>query len=564
MGRGDQGGDVAQLAGVLAAVLAEIGAGTDPLRVHLSAACVEMDGAVGPAGAAALAGTSGAVGGARVVLGPGIDIDPAAPFGVLLIDPDPADRHALVARMLDAGGRYLGADRTTLLPGSRTVFAEPIPLDLPTGRRRASTMGGTRPFAAIGAVVLVERRPGAAASIEALSTAEGCARLLGRAGALDEFGSAALDTVGPVAAGASFWQLVHDDLDAAAALIGGVRPREGRDTVTLCRLDHLGTGRGRAASRMVRFDHGAVLADGSTGQIDAIDDTAADALEVALRGAGRPGSPDDLYGLPDTPRRPAGPGPVNTIAPDGPVGAVPAPIVGGGAAGRVEDVLAQVADLFEAVRSQPVVLGDLVQLHDTAAPGPASPLQRVDLLVDRGVVDQLAEQLEAAGLRLVPHRIEVGESGSSVEWQVPGGGAVVGLHWQLAVGPFGELVDHDELSRRSVPVAIGARWFRALHPEDRFVLACVQVASADRPTPAQMRAVVLSAPRDEVLMASALEASERWGATRTVLAAVRTTDAALPGMPDWLVARARPGATGVVTEETPARRRRSIPGRRRR
>ncbi len=127
--------------------------------------------------------------------------------------------------------------------------------------------------------------------------------------------------------------------------------------------------------------------------------------------------------------------------------------------------------------------------------------------------------------------------------------STVRLHARLAVGPFGELVDHDELRGRSVPVQLGGSWARALRPDDRFVLTCL--ALGPRPeacSPWALRRVVLAAPRTDAMQVAALEASERWGATGAVLAAVRAADDALGGLSPWLVERAR-------REAGPSRRR---------
>ena len=225
---------------------------------------------------------------------------------------------------------------------------------------------------------------------------------------------------------------------------------------------------------------------------------------------------------------------------------------------QAEEALERLVGLLEGAGSVPVVLGDVVQAHDGLLPLDATVADRVDLLVEHAEVEGLAELLDANGYELAPQR--VGAAGSSVAWTDPDGVLVV-LHWQLAVGPFGELVDHDVLLDRSVPCDIRGRWYRALHPEDRFVLACVRAGMAQRPTVDQLRSVVLTAPRDELMMAAALEASERWGATRVVLSAIRAADSALPGIAPWLVARARPGATGAGPDRAAApepRRRRLI------
>ena len=88
------------------------------------------------------------------------------------------------------------------------------------------------------------------------------------------------------------------------------------------------------------------------------------------------------------------------------------------------------------------------------------------------------------------------------------------LHARLAVGPFGELVDPDELRGRSVPVQLGGSWARALRPDDRFVLACLALGPRpDSWSPWDLRRVVLAAPRTDAMQVAVLEASERWGAT---------------------------------------------------
>jgi hypothetical protein len=59
------------------------------------------------------------------------------------------------------------------------------------------------------------------------------------------------------------------------------------------------------------------------------------------------------------------------------------------------------------------------------------------------------------------------------------------------------------------------------------------------PSIAQLREVVMTAPSSEELLMSAVECSGRLGATSKVFSAVRQADEALPGLPVWLVQRAR-------------------------
>jgi hypothetical protein len=555
--RGEVGGGagVTSLTASLSAALLDAAVRTDPLRLHLDAANVELDDRLG------------------------------APFGLVLVDPDATSRHHLVAAMLRDGARYLSADRTLVLPGSRANVALPTPLWSTDGWTRGSAGSSLVTATRSRAVVFVRRDPGAAAGMQRLATAEGCARLVSGTGALERFGSAALDAVAALCAEATFWELVHDDLSAAADLLTTVSPATTRELVTSCRLDRPQDGvvggptdeegrarsdavrRGRAALRTARFDRAAVCVDGDVGSVAVIDDEQADQLEQQL------------------PRPPAGPAEARLGLPNSPRDGLDATHWSTGSDGvalqrlRVESALERLVDLLEGAGSVPVVLGDVVQAHDGLLPMDATAVDRVDLLVEHAEVEGLAEVLEAHGYELSPQRVGAGAAGSSVAWTDPvrhavaapatepapasddERGVLVVLHWQLAVGPFGELVDHDELLDRSVPCQISGRWYRALHPEDRFVLACVRAGMAQRPSLEQLRSVVLTAPRDELMMAAALEASERWGATRVVLSAIRAADVALPGIAPWLVARARPGATGAGPDQDAApepRRRRLI------
>ncbi len=561
--RGEVGGgaDVPALIASLSGALLDVAVRTDPLRLHLDAANVELVDRLG------------------------------APFGLVLVDPDATSRHWLVAAMVRSGARYLSADRTLVLPGSRANVALPTPVWSADGWTRGSAASSLAPATRSRAVVFVRRDPSAPAGMQRLGTAEGCARLVSSTGALERFGSAALDAVAALCTEATFWELVHDDLSAAAGLLTSVSPASTRELVTSCRLDRPEDGpgqgsaeedgrdrsdavrRGRAALRTARFDRAATCVDGSVGSVTVIDDEQADQIEQRL--PRRPSTAAEArLGLPNSPR-------------DG-LDATHWSNGGDGVAAqrlRAESALQRLVELLEGAGSVPVVLGAVVQAHDGLLPIDATAVDRVDLLVEHAEVEGLAEVLEAHGYELAPQRVGAGAAGSSVAWTdpvrsadpvpsaepvpsadpAPGAdderGVLVVLHWQLAVGPFGELVDHDELLDRSVPCEISGRWYRALHPEDRFVLACVRAGMAPRPTVEQLRSVVLTAPRDELMMAAALEASERWGATRVVLAAIRAADVALPGIAPWLVARARPGATGAGPDRAAApepRRRRLI------
>jgi hypothetical protein len=232
---------------------------------------------------------------------------------------------------------------------------------------------------------------------------------------------------------------------------------------------------------------------------------------------------------------------------------------------RIESVLRDVLERAESVGVVPLVLGDPVHAHDGVLPVDFTDAERVDLLVDRPELPRVTRALGAAGYRVTPlepapspaeaaddaphipdHVILTAPSGSD-----SAGTVTVKLHSSLAVGPFGELVPPEELHERSVPFRLGDRWCRALHPEDRFVLTCVLVDQDPAHSSIQdLRDVVLTAPRAEALMQEAMEAAERWAATRSVIRTIRRVDAEMPGIPPWLVDLSR-------RESEDVRRRRS-------
>jgi hypothetical protein len=223
------------------------------------------------------------------------------------------------------------------------------------------------------------------------------------------------------------------------------------------------------------------------------------------------------------------------------------------------DLLEELLGAFEERGIEPLVVGPAVLVHDGPVPCGLVELDSVELLVAGGDLPEAegalaalhGASLESAGHEVAAAAEPTGDDEalsehrpaavrSSVVAVVERSGVVsrAVVRDRLAAGPFGELVDHDELLDRAVPIRVGSRWVRALHPDDRFVHACAEVAGADRAPVGSLRRVVLSAPASRSGMAAVLEASARWGATRQVLDAIRVVDAALPGLSHWLVERA--------------------------
>ena len=207
----------------------------------------------------------------------------------------------------------------------------------------------------------------------------------------------------------------------------------------------------------------------------------------------------------------------------------------------IESTLHQVLDVAAQHSIVPIVLGSGVVAHDGTLPADFTDAEQVDLLIDPDGLSTLLHALVAAGFeQVIPPPSDGPDLPVAHEVVRPGDVPVtVQLRTRLAVGPFAALVNHEELHDRSVPVWIGTRWCRALHPEDRFVFTCVQLdLDTSHSTVQDLRDVVLSAPRIEANMAQALEASERWGSTISTLASLQRVNAVMPGLSPWLVERA--------------------------
>ena len=207
----------------------------------------------------------------------------------------------------------------------------------------------------------------------------------------------------------------------------------------------------------------------------------------------------------------------------------------------VESTLFDVLDVATRHDVEPLVLGSGVLAHDGTLPEDFTDAEQVDLLVEPDSLPLLAEALSSEGYDVIDPGPSDGSDAPTVLELVSTGEVpvTVRLRARLAVGPFAALVNHEEFHDRSVPVRIGGRWCRTLHPEHRFVLTCVQLdLDTTRSTVQDLRDVVLGAPRIEAHMAEALEASERWGAVGGVLTSLRRVQAVMPGLSPWLVERA--------------------------
>ena len=583
-------GDDEHLARALVDRLDRLAVDTDPMRLHLAVACVELDGR-----------------GVVLVSAPAEGSDGTD------------DLTLVVAELLELGADFVTTGLLSLLPGSRTVFGHPSPPSTSTHPPvRASTAAPVVPVTRIDHVVVLGGA-GETAATGDRDLADAVVALLGAALDADRLGPAALDVITHAISAATCTRVARSEPAATAATVSTAvsassPPRPAR-LCTVHRFDVDGNGqvdrsevgptgepvpaavqRAKRSLRVARLGTSGVLTDGASGTTVVVTPEELDALEDLLVTTAKPSHHAALtrladlgirvptgrsarsvpgvesYGLPNCPAGTVAatmwsgdttratlaaasepgadvPGAVAQAVERGAV--VPAPAEQGAILDRhalarqvvavVESTLSDVLDVAEHHDVVPLVLGSGVLAHDGPLPEDFTDAEQVDLLVQPDSLPVLAEALSAAGYGVVDTGPSDGSDAPTVLELVSTGDVpvTVRLRARLAVGPFAALVNHEEFHDRSVPVHIGGRWCRTLHPEHRFVLTCVQLdLDTDHSTVQDLRDVVLSAPRIEAHMAEALEASERWGAVGSVLTSLRRVQAVMPGLSPWLVERA--------------------------
>lgn len=541
--------------------------------------------------------------------------------GAVVVEPDAALRHRVVSALVDGGAGYLGADHVVALAGSRTVLACPTPLADHGGPDPAAVvpLAGIDLVlvpdveSAGPSAEALTRAHGAArllaatlpAATDAPEVVRVVATLVAGAGV---WSVPAADPVAFVDAVASL------DVAAPRELVRWRRLQAASDDLVLVRFAEGAALADLATGVVLEVDRSELAALDSLGwstglaaeeQTEVLDALAAAGIDLrpaaTARGARPPGP--ETYGLPDAPGGAAATAAwsAQELAPWASERTVAAWLERGAQGAElhpdpatretlrataglvdarrrtVESVVCDVLDALDELGIVPLVVGSLVLAHDGPAPAELFEIDTVDLLVATDQLHAAREVLADVPGAIVDAPTDGGPGGGDgggdgderTERDEPrrAGPIAVGvardgetvsvtLRDRLAAGPFGELVDHDELLDRAVPFRLGDRWVGALHPDDRVVLACVQ-AVAPGAALGERRDVVLEAPSSREGMAAVLEASARWGATRSVLEAIRSVDAQLPGLAHWLVERA--------TRPAPApekRRRRGRLGRR--
>ena len=566
---------------------------SDPGRLHLHAAAVELDG-----------------------------------VGVLLAGASGSGKSTVTTELLRRGASYLTDECLTILPGSATAYGYPKPITLKegsvrslrssglteldsieaalTGRShlRASRLSSIVPYSRVGIIVSLRFDPSVPPVFAPISAAEAGARLL--ADSLDgvRIGVSAVEVIGSTLARSEAWEIVYSDARTAADLISEIRPRlrplhaiphwverPRPPTAATSRIgDDAGIGTAPQVEdrsvRVVRFDDGALLHDGLTRslvvlapeQVTRIEDLTPDAEgETLLDLAPALGGPvvvasfrhDSLaFGLPGRPlTTPPGARPIDAAMVDAATegrctGVLVDQIVRGRAADAatttdaahrrhlagqstcflLERELPALVDLLVGAGVAPVLLKGPVSAHDGPAPSFLRDFGDLDLLIPPSQIDAAVTALIDAGSERVfpsvsPDFDRRFSKSVTLQRRFTGDWArqpppmhELDLHRTLAPGPFGELIPLDELHAWAVPVRIHDRWYRSLHPDHRFLHACLHVALGS-PVPRlhSLRELIAAAPRTPAGAEAAVTAAKQWGIAVVVRRAVSLADTTYPG-----------------------------------
>ena len=211
----------------------------------------------------------------------------------------------------------------------------------------------------------------------------------------------------------------------------------------------------------------------------------------------------------------------------------------------LERELPGLVDLLEAVDAPPVVLKGPVSAHDGPLPAHLRDFGDLDLLVAADRIDAAAAALMTAGFERCFEQVSAdfdSRFAKSITLQRPFAGDwgacdgaepptfELDLHRTLIPGPFGERVPLDELHTRAVAVRIHNRWYRTLHPEHRFLHACLHVVlGSPEPRLHSVRDLVTLAPRTPSSAKQAAALAQRWGMAIVLQRGLAIAESTFPG-----------------------------------
>ncbi len=394
-------------------------------------------------------------------------------------------------------------------------------------------------------------------------------------------GPAAVDAIAVLVNGARCWTLEYPDATSAAELLSELDPANRRGLSVVHNLRPPRAVRGGPIS-FVRFDGSAALIDANTRSAVLLTEAETSTLEGRVCGDMSTTSeldrltdlgidlpqPDTVppprsrcgYGLPGNPTElpidsahlwqlaaSAGHGNHSGVAAD--------LLVRGGAdrtdsrvsavfathhraqvqCSSLEAHLTSIVATLSTHQIEPLLGGRLALAWDGMLPLHLTDYDSIDLVVDPRQRRDATRTLVSLG-----YSVEPSDSGPTTHTDPTDCGSdrptTVRITTSLAPTGFPLAPDTRDLRRRGVPIQCDGNWYLALHPNDRFIQACVRLALSRSVDPAAARDVAVSAPRSNAQVTAVISKAWSWGLLAIVQRASTEADTLVGGIPAGLLA----------------------------
>lgn len=400
---------------------------TDSARLHLHAACVELDG-----------------------------------VGILLAGPSGSGKTTLTIGLLAEGAKYLTDEILTLLPGLATAFGYPKPLTIKsclgldafptlpapvwssTGRAAiaASALSTTAAYTHVDHVVFPRYVAEGATYLTPISRADATRRLLSDSLDVVRLGVGSLDTVANLVGEATCWELQSTDLESAVAMVRAL-PEPTQVVTTMLEVEAPFTkSTPRTGIRVARFPESAIAFEYPYARMIELNLEETDEFTARARGIAPVGALDRL-------ERSGMVVPSTTAASRSVVSGVTASVP----------------------QAAGVVMGDLISALADAG---------IEAILDVRALEVLRTGRRCVGGGRPRVLVQARHLHSARRIAARCDSSVVVVD-RLLPRRFSEAVSPGESRRWAVPVRVGGDWFKALHPLHQFFEACGMVSLASTP-----------------------------------------------------------------------------------
>lgn len=214
---------------------------------------------------------------------------------------------------------------------------------------------------------------------------------------------------------------------------------------------------------------------------------------------------------------------------------------------HLEQALLTAIDTFVAAGITTRVLKGPALVRTVYAESSVRTFADIDVLVPTAQFEQAVQLLMWAGHRRLLPQLRPGFDSrfTKTVTLVDDLGRQIDLHRSLVIGPFGLLIDLDDLFDGDQPIVVGGRTLRALAPTQQCLHVCYHAALGDVPPRlVPMRDVAEAFRRPTTDVDAVLAMAERWSGLGVVARAVRLASAHVGALPRHIVSWAhayRPG-----------------------